>query len=313
MKRRQPARVAGGAIFVAGALATLAPAARAQAHVPLPPVNLGNSSFMDGLGGPGFLARVPWTLQIAPRFFGSSGQTLAGANSLVAWSVLVHALYSPPVRVLGGYWAIEVLEPLAIVDMTMPGGKASAAGAGDVIFSPLIFQAPKVRLFGRPLLQRLDIDFIAPTGEYRRDAPINVGNHVWSLNPYYAFTWLLSDRFETSWRFHYLWNSVNDAPGPQYAAKTIQPGQAVHFNWALSVEVSGPLRAGIAGYFLQQISDSRIDGRAIAGSRERVAAVGPGLLALTGTTELYANAFAELAVENRPAGARFDVCAQHVW
>jgi hypothetical protein len=153
----------------------------------------------------------------------------------------------------------------------------------------------------------------APTGEYRRDALASVGSHLWSLNPYYAFTWLSSARIETSWRIHYLWNSVNDAPGPAYAATTIQPGQAIHFNGAVSVEVTGSFRAGVAGYFLQQITDSRADGRAVPGSRERVAAIGPGLFAMPAATQLIANAYWEFAVENRPAGARFNVSALRVW
>jgi hypothetical protein len=32
--------------------------AYAQEHIALPPVNLGGSSFMDGVGGPGLLVRV---------------------------------------------------------------------------------------------------------------------------------------------------------------------------------------------------------------------------------------------------------------
>ncbi len=153
---------------------------------------------------------------------------------------------------------------------------------------------------------------IAPTGEYDRDALASVGNHVWGLNPYYAFTWL-SDRVETSWRIEYQWNSVNGAPGPGYLATTIQPGQAFFFNGAASIAVTRVLRAGAAGYFLQQTTDSRADGRPVAGSRERVASLGPGLYAPGGTTQLIANAYWEFAVENRPAGARLNVSVLHVW
>jgi hypothetical protein len=135
------------------------------------------------------------------------------------------------------------------------------------------------------------------------------------VNPYYAFTWLPFERLETSWRLHYLWNSVNDAPGPGYEATTIQPGQAIHINGAVSVEVAGPVRAGVAGYVLQQITDSLADGRHVAGSRERVAALGPGLnmFADGGRTQLTANTYWEFAVENRPAGARLNLVALHVW
>jgi len=79
--------------------------------------------------------------------------------------------------------------------------------------------------------------------------------------------------------------------------------------------VAGAVRAGVAGYFLQQITDSTADGRPVAGSRERVAALGPGLdmFASEGLTQLTANAYWEFAVEGRPAGARVNLVALHVW
>jgi len=303
--------VAAAAVSLLASL--VSPPTFAQQHVALPPVNLGASSFMDGPGGPGLFARVPLALFIASRFVGAGGRTLPGNNTLVTMTEISHVAYAPPFKVLGGYLGVEVLVPVVSVDLTTPAGEATVTGLGDITFSPLVFQGPNVTLLGRPFFHRLDVDVNAPTGEYRREALASVGNHVWSLNPYYAFTWVLTDRLETSWRLHYLWNSTNDSPGPAYGATTIQPGQAVHFNGAFSVEVTGPLRAGVAGYFLQQITDSQANGRAVAGSRERVAALGPGLYAMTGSTQLIANAYGEFVVENRPAGARVDIVAIHVW
>src|SRR5262249_13561807 len=151
------------------------------------------------------------------------------------------------------------------------------------------------------------------TGQYERDAPISVGSHLWSFNPYYAFTWLFADRFETSWRLDYLWNSINNAPNPGFDATRLQPGQAVHLNAAVSFPAFNALPAGVAGDVLQQISDARVDRRDVPRSRERVAALGPGLFYMEGTTQLIANAYWEFAVENRPAGARVNLVVIHVW
>jgi hypothetical protein len=284
----------------------------AQQHVALPPVNLGETSFLDGEGGPGFLTHEPVALYEASRSVGPSGETLPGRNTLVTLSALTHLGYSPPVPVFGGYWGVEVLVPVVFLDVRTPTAEASTTGIGDIVFSPLVFQLPNTTLLGGQLSQRLDFDVVAPTGRYQRDALASVGNHVWGLNPYYAFTWLPS-RFETSWRIEYLWNSVNGAPGPAYQATTIQPGQAFFFNGAFSIAATRVFRAGVAGYFLQQTTDSRADGRAVARSRERVAALGPGLFALVGSTQLIADAYWEFAVENRPAGARLNVSVLKVW
>jgi hypothetical protein len=118
---------------------------------------------------------------------------------------------------------------------------------------------------------------------------------------------------ETSWRVHYLWNSANDAPPPSYAATSIQPGQAIHFNGAASVAITPEFRVGVAGYFLRQITDSRANGEPVHGSQEQVAGLGPGLLARFGELQFAANAYGEFAVENRPRGARVNVVVMEAW
>ncbi len=152
-----------------------------------------------------------------------------------------------------------------------------ATGIGDVTFSALVWQAPPLLVAGRQFFQRLDLDVVAPTGEYVRSAPITAGSNLWSANPYYAFTWLATDRIETSWRLHYLWNSTNNAPGPGYEAANVQPGQAVHVNGAASVAVVPEFRVGVAGYFLRQITESRANGQSrLPGSQSRSSRLGQG-------------------------------------
>jgi hypothetical protein len=48
---------------------------------------------------------------------------------------------------------------------------------------------------------------VLPTGQYDHNQPINIGNNVVSVNPYYAFAYILTDKSELSVRLHYLWNS----------------------------------------------------------------------------------------------------------
>lgn len=63
------------------------------------------------------------------------------------------------------------------------------------------------------------------------------------------------------------------------------------------------MAVGRADYFLQQTTDARATGQAVAGSRERVAALGPGLMAIAAETQVIASAYWEFAVKNRPAGS----------
>jgi hypothetical protein len=285
----------------------------AREHIALPPVNLGGSSFMDGAGGPGLLVREALGVFDATRFTDASGAAVPGPNTLVALTSTTLVGYMPPFKVLGGNWGVELLVPVVHADLTTPFARASTTGVGDLTFSALVWQAPPVVLGVGQLFQRLDLDVVAPTGQYASGALVTAGSNVWSVNPYYAFTWLATDRIETSWRLHYLRNSTNDAPGQGYEAASIQPGQAVHFNGAASIAVVPELRVGVAGYFLRQITDSQANGRPVSGSQEQVAGLGPGLLVQGGAVEFVANVYAEFAVENRPQGTRANAVVMAVW
>ena len=197
----------------------------AQGHIALPPVNLGGSSFTDGVGGPGLLVREALGAFGATRFADVSGATVPGQNTLHAFASATLVAYMPPFKVLGGNWGVEVLVPVVYARLTTPSGSASTTGIGDATFSALVWQAPPLLLVGRQFFQRLDLDVVAPTGQYSSSALLTVGSNLWSVNPYYAFTWLATDRIETSWRLHYLWNSTNNAPSPAYEATSIQFSQ----------------------------------------------------------------------------------------
>jgi hypothetical protein len=264
---------------------------------------------MDAIGGPGLLVRQAVGVYEAQRLVGSNGAN----TSVFAFTSITHVAYAAPFKVLGGYWGGEVLFPVVYAGVTTPVGSGSIGGVGDITFSPVVWQAPDTTVLGRPLFQFVDLDVVAPTGEYKGSALVTAGSNVWSFNPFYAFTWLLTDRLETSWRLHYLWNSVNNSPGPGYGATSIQPGQAVHFNGAASFAIVPWLRAGVAGYFLRQITDSRANGVAVPGSLEQVAAIGPGLLASARPIQFVLNGYAEFAAENRSEGLRLSASVMGVW
>jgi hypothetical protein len=52
-----------------------------QSHVAEPSVNLGDSSFLDGIGGPGFLTEQMNDFEQDGRITNSSGQTEPGSGS----------------------------------------------------------------------------------------------------------------------------------------------------------------------------------------------------------------------------------------
>ncbi|ABQ25476.1 SphA family protein [Geotalea uraniireducens] len=275
------------------------------ADIPLPPVNLGETSFQDGIAFPGWLVEETFDYYHAGQFNNSQGEQISGSNKLTAVSATTHVAYISNFRLLGGFYGAEILLPLVDVDVdTSFGPKGSEQGVGDLIISPFILQWTDHKLFGMPYFHRFVFDITLPTGAYDRNRPVNIGSNTVSINPYYAFTIMPTDRLEMSARLHYLWNSENDEPFVGLGAGTIQPGQAFHANYAASYEVVKGVRLGINGYALQQLTEDKVDGRSQANSDERVFGIGPGIKWSGNGLSLYLNSYFETGAENRPEGTK---------
>ncbi len=278
-------------------------------QVPLPPLDLGATSFVDGIGGPGTFVQGIVEPFHSSRFAGPGGQAVPGNNSLDTVASITEIAYTSKHRFLGAYLGGELLIPVAHVDLeTASGPRGSQSGVGDVIVGPFLLQWPEHKLFGKPFFQRLHaVELILPTGRYTAPASVNVGSNLISVLPQYACTLLLSPQLETSWRLHYLWNSRNNDPNPAYNASSVQPGQAVYLNASVSYKKQSRLRLGAAGYYLKEITDSRIGGQSIPDAREQIGAIGPGVWVATKPFEIYIHTFFEMGAENRPQGVRYVV------
>ena len=286
----------------------LIPCAICGQEVTLPPVNLGESNFLDGVAGPGLLFEETISYYHANRFTDSRGGKIPGDNSVESWLSLTHLAYLTKWKILGGFYGVETLLPAVRVDLDTDFGiRGHKGGLGDLILSPFIIQWVDHKIFNMPYFHRINFPFILPTGRYDKDSAVNIGSHLYSFNPYYAFTLFLTPKLETSWRFHYLWNSKNTSPSPSFQADSIQPGQAFHLNYALSYEILDGLRAGVAGYYLNQITADRVEDHKMDHSKEKVFAIGPGLMFSKKRFFLYLNAFYETGAENRPEGMKISL------
>ncbi len=158
-------------------------------------------------------------------------------------------------------------------------------------------------------VHRIELQVNLPTGEYSDKKDINPGNNAVSFNPYWAATYWFTPNWTASVRAHYLYNFKNHDPGYGFGdASDIQAGQALHANFATDYAVTPQLRLGINGYWLKQISDTRVDGHEVSGRREKVWAIGPGAMySFSKDDHLVFNAYFEQDVENRPDGSRLQV------
>lgn len=297
------------------ALAALLVAASGAAAYDQPAVNLGFTSFLDGIppAGPG------WYFSQYVQFY--TADTLPdlpfpGDPRLDAWISLSQLIYQCPKALpSGANLGLNLMLPAVDFDLDADGTPLTANdGLGDLLVGPYL-QWVVMGAQGPVFAHRLELQTLLPTGDYDDARNINPGANVVSFNPYWAATWFITPQWTLSGRFHYLWNDENSDPfaPPGSGLRHTQAGQAVHANFATAVEVlEKRLRVGLNGYVFQQLEDSQANGRDLADSKEQVVAVGPGALwSFNQDNRLFLNAYVEMDAENRPEGERFNVRYVH--
>lgn len=123
--------------------------AEAQAHVPEPAVNLGDTSFLDAAGGPGLLVE-----DIGDGYHSRT----PSVNSI---SSLTHLAWLSNHRILRAWYGVEVVGVAARVNVI---DKGSAEGWGDLTVSPFILQWNEQQIGPIRIDQRLTFDLICPRG-----------------------------------------------------------------------------------------------------------------------------------------------------
>lgn len=278
-----------------------------------PVVNLGYTSFFDGgpPSGPGLYFQNYLQFYSTNRLNDNNGNRLPfPKNNLDVTAEIIQLIYLSTYRVLGGSLGVSALLPW-VVDAKIDDGLPnrilrSQEGGGDLFIGPAIQYDPIMRANGEPLfVQRIELDVVAPLGSYNTGFAVNPGSNFWSLNPYWAATWWMSSKWSASTRLHYLWNAKNTHAKDEFGpfVNNTQAGQATFANMAVNYAVTEKLNLGVNSYFFYQLTDTKVDGRDMRGRREKVWAIGPGLLYnLTKEQFIFFNLYSEQGARNRAQG-----------
>lgn len=289
--------------FAVGALWAAAASGLCHAQVQLPGVNLGDTNFEDGIALPGWILEEFPDVYVSGELHDGCGNIVPGTNRLTADVSFTHVAFVSNQGVLGGFLAGEILQPLADLDVQLANGASSRVrGFGDMFFGPGIQWTPK-KIGGGILAHRFVFIVSVPTGTYSDKRAVNISNHFVFVNPYYAITYERK-KAEVSARAHYLWNSANNDPFFGLGIRNMQPGQAFHINYATSYEVVRNIRLGFNGYWLQQLTEDRINDVVVPNSKERTVGLGPGLQLNERDIWFRLNAYMETDVRDRPSGIR---------
>lgn len=286
----------------------------------LPVVNLGLTSFLDGgvPAGPGVYAQAYYQSYSSERLTDDQGDALGLPKTRLDYQVLVTQLtWLSSHRLAGGSLGINTLLPV-VTSMDIDDGLGNAAlsaqdGVGDLLVGPFIQFDPVMGETGPRFVQRIELQVNLPTGDYDSDTSVNPSNHAVSFNPYWAATWWFNAQWTSSIRLHYLYNAKNSDPSSAFGdVDSVQAGQAIHANLAVSRDMGQGWRLGLNGYVLEQISDTKVDGKTVRGRQESVYAIGPGMMySFSRDNHLVANGYKEFDAENRPEGSRIQVRFTH--
>ncbi len=270
-----------------------------------PFINLGFSNMLDG--GPVRPTYGWYIYQIeqyygAHKFLNAQGAPIDCVPSpkTTVWDAVTSITYqteSSPI--LGAQTGLSVGIPYvfsSVISKNTLDLLDSGKGFGDLLVGTFL-QWPPLMYKNRGLLvTRLELDVSFPTGKNKAYAIFNPGNGLFFINPYWAGTFYFTKKCAASWRLQYVWSSINKNT-------TIQPGQAIFMNYDLEYEIIPHFWVGAVGYFLQQITDSKVAGVLTPGRKEHIVAIGPGAV-YERKEKLYCFAYLyfEMAAKNRTQG-----------
>lgn len=217
-----------------------------------------------------------------------------GARADVTFDVL-RFIYVTNIKVLGGDYAVQAFLPVVNQSLNISplGGRANKFGIGDMFFTPVAIgwhHSPELHTIAA-------LDVFLPTGAYdAKDPRTSIGANYVSYEAVYAVTWLPKGNWEVTSKFMYNMKQKN-------GDTNVKSGDEFHMDYLVGKKF-GDWGVGLAGYYLKQMTNDRLNGANFqGGNKGQVFAIGPSVKYSTKTgTTFMAQWQREMAVENRFQG-----------
>jgi hypothetical protein len=244
---------------------------------------------------PGIYLRDYNLFYFADQLNDTRGDKMAMDFDLNAYAQAIRPIWITDVKILGGYYGMDVLVPFIYTDLEVPGASDSSFNLGDVFVEPITLS-----WHGQRFDAGVGYGFWAPTGEYDQNNLTNPGKGYWGHmltagGTFYfdkAKTWALSGlgRYEI--------NTEN-------TDLHITPGQELTFEWGVSKTLAKTWDVGLVGYYQQQVTeDNGHDGVLVSDDLDHVASVGPEVSAFFPKLKLFTSLryLYEFSASDRPQG-----------
>lgn len=282
------------------------------------------SDLMGCLPPPGFYSKTYFYFYTASDLKDNSGDTIRLAkdgselNHLDVYSIAPKLVWVSEKKILGWNYGQQLIVPLVKVDMKLDtlGGSLheDRFSVADIRWAPL-FMSWHSKNGLLHSIAALNIDF--PTGAYKSGRLVNIGKNSWSISPGLSFTAFVpqNPKISVNMFLQYAFNTSNDdyVIGPSQASKIgnmgltgarthLTPGQEFMFDYAIGYGLTKNLRADIAGYYYQQITNDRTGRGTIGNDKGKVFSVGPGIVYAYNNLFFDFHVAFETAAKNRPQG-----------
>lgn len=243
-------------------------------------LNFGYTNILEG--GPihpsyGWYIRPYFAYYYTHKFTDIYGNIIGGSRSPrfdLIWGI-IEIIYQTKKNYFGnariGLDIVLFFDMYSKIQKNPFGINTSGAGISDP-YVGLYLQWDPIIWHDRPLfVHRFEFAASFPAGKYNKHFFINPGNGFYYINPNWSATFYLTRHWATSCNLNYVWSSLNKKTG-------IQAGQAILINYSMEAEFIKNLWLAVNGYYLNQYTDSKVDGFAVPGRRDRLFAIGPGML-----------------------------------
>jgi len=200
-------------------------------------------------------------------------------------------LWITDTKFLGGYVGVDALLPLLYQRLTVPGYDHGTFGIGDFFAESTLSWHPKQFDLAAA------VGVWTPTGD--SGTPTRAGLGYWTPMLTAGATWYIDT--EKTWAVsalnRYEFNT-------EQRDTHITPGEAYTLEWGVSKTLAKVVDVGAVGYYQQQVTSNS---GAPAGSRNRVAAVGPEINVVFPKQMLFVSLRYnyEFMAENRAQGHTF--------
>ena len=215
------------------------------------------------------------------RLRDGDGDKVPGAE-VDAWFDAMRFIKMTDTKILGGDWGMHLIVPVVHQKVKLGGDSKTVTGLGDITFNPII-----IAWHTKNLHWTIALDINLPTGRYKSGDPRQcIGTNYWSLEPIFAATWLSDDGWEVSGKFMYNIKRKNKdfrlAPG--MPKMDYESGDDFHMDYVVGKHF-GPWAVGLAGYYLKQTENDRLEGETLPaidglwsrGRKGEVFAIGPSV------------------------------------